>query len=44
MKAARALRQVLVATLVAAVLAAVFLSWRNPHLMVELANQLWACF
>ena len=25
-------------------LAAVFLSYLNPHLAVDLANQLWACF
>lgn len=25
-------------------LAAVFMAWRNPHLVAELANQLWACF
>ena len=43
MKAPRAARQALVATLVVAALAAVFVSWRNPHLMVELANQLWSC-
>jgi hypothetical protein len=30
--------------LAAAVLAAVFLSYLNPHLAVDLANRLWACF
>jgi hypothetical protein len=29
---------------VAAMLAAVFLAWLNPHLMLALANQAWACF
>lgn len=27
----------------AAVLAAVFFSYRDPHLMVDLANRLWSC-
>lgn len=27
-----------------AVLVAVFVAYLNPHLMVELANQVWACF
>ena len=26
------------------VLVAVFLSYLNPHLAVDLANRLWACF
>jgi hypothetical protein len=30
--------------LLAAVLAAVFLSYLNPHLAVDLANRVWACF
>jgi hypothetical protein len=30
--------------LAAALLGAVFLGYTNPHLMVDLANQLWACF
>jgi len=30
--------------LVGGVLCAVFLSYLNPHLMVDLANRLWACF
>lgn len=25
-------------------LAAVFAAWMNPHLMVDLANAVWACF
>jgi hypothetical protein len=28
----------------ALVLAAVFLSYFNPHLAVDLANRVWACF
>ena len=30
--------------LVAAALAAVFLSYLDPHLAVDLANRVWACF
>jgi hypothetical protein len=29
---------------VLALLAAVFAAWMNPHLMVDLANAVWACF
>jgi len=29
---------------VAAVLAAVFVAYRNPHFVVDLANRVWACF
>lgn len=29
---------------VAAVLAAVFMSYLQPELMVDLANRLWSCF
>lgn len=29
---------------VLAVLAAVFVSYLNPHLVVDLANRVWACF
>ncbi|HEX6722248.1 MAG TPA: hypothetical protein VF107_11810 [Burkholderiaceae bacterium] len=25
-------------------LAAVFMAYMNPHLMVDLANRIWACF
>jgi hypothetical protein len=32
------------ALLLATVLALVFLSYLNPHLAVELANRVWACF
>jgi len=28
----------------AAVLAAVFVAYLNPHTMVDLANRVWACF
>lgn len=27
-----------------AVLALVFLAYRNPHTVVDLANRVWACF
>mgnify|MGYP003437582648 CR=1 FL=1 len=30
--------------LAALVLAAVFLSYLNPHFAVDLANRVWACF
>jgi hypothetical protein len=39
----RALR-VGAALLAAAVLAAVFAAYLNPHLAVDLANRVWACF
>jgi hypothetical protein len=29
---------------VLAVLAAVFMAYQNPHLAVDLANRVWACF
>ena len=32
------------ALLAAAALGTVFLSYVNPHLMVDLANRVWACF
>jgi len=38
------LRRALVWAAVAVVLAAVFESWRNPHFIVELSNQVWGCF
>ncbi len=28
----------------AALLGAVFMAYRDPHLVVDLANRLWACF
>lgn len=28
----------------AAALLAVFTAYRNPHMVVDLANRLWACF
>jgi hypothetical protein len=37
-------RRVLAAAGAAAVLALVFLAYRNPHFMVQLSNALWACF
>jgi hypothetical protein len=37
-------RRVLIALCAAAVLAAVFAAYRNPHLMVQLSNAFWACF
>ena len=32
------------ALLAASALGTVFLSYVNPHLMVDLANRVWACF
>jgi hypothetical protein len=32
------------ALLAAAVLAAVFVGYLNPHFAVDLANRVWACF
>lgn len=40
----RAHRRLAVTVLAAVVLGAVFLGYKNPHLMVDLANRLWACF
>lgn len=40
----RAYRKLAGWTAAALVLGAVFLGYTNPHLMVDLANQLWACF
>jgi hypothetical protein len=37
-------RRVLAWTAAAAALVLVFAAYRNPHLVAELANQLWACF
>jgi hypothetical protein len=37
-------RRVLAWLAVAAVLAGVFMAYASPGLMVELANQVWACF
>ena len=39
-----ALRRLLVRAVVGVTLAAVFLAYRNPHLVVDLANRVWACF
>ena len=41
---ARRWRNALVLGMVALVLAAVFASWLNPHLMVALLNPIWSCF
>lgn len=38
------LRKGMAWTLVLAVLAAVFLAYQNPHVVRDLATQLWACF
>lgn len=41
---ARALRRGLAWGLLALALGATFMAYLNPHLMVDLANQVWACF
>ena len=38
------LGQALIWAAVAAVLAAVFMAYARPQLVIELAEQLWACF
>lgn len=43
MRQARALRWLAYAAALGA-LGAVFMSYLNPHLMVDLANRIWACF
>jgi hypothetical protein len=40
----RGLRTAAVWAAVAAALAATFWAYLNPHLALELANQVWACF
>lgn len=40
----RRLVALLAAVAAVAALAAVFAAYFNPHLMVELANAVWACF
>jgi hypothetical protein len=37
-------RRTLIGLGAAAVLLAVFAAYLNPHLMVDLANRIWACF
>jgi hypothetical protein len=37
-------RRILVWAVVAAALAAVFVAYLNPHLVVDLASRVWACF
>jgi hypothetical protein len=34
----------LIRAAVLAALAAVFMAYQNPHLAVDLANRVWACF
>jgi hypothetical protein len=36
--------RVAVVSAAAVVLTAVFMAYLNPHLALQLANQLWACF
>lgn len=38
------LQRIVVLGAVGMVLALVFMSYLSPHLMVDLANRLWACF
>jgi hypothetical protein len=40
----RAYRRLAGWAIAAIALGAVFLGYTNPHLMVDLANQVWACF
>ncbi|WP_255407003.1 hypothetical protein [Ideonella sp. A 288] len=44
MRSMRRGHRVIAGLLVAAVLAAVFAAYLSPHLAVDLANRLWACF
>lgn len=44
MKLTRHLRRALLATGAGLALGAVFLAYLNPHLALDLANRLWACF
>lgn len=37
-------RRIIAWLLAALVLAAVFAAYLSPHLMVDLANRIWACF
>ena len=43
-RSAAVLRRLAVWGVVAAVLAAVFAAYQNPHLVVDLATRVWACF
>jgi hypothetical protein len=36
--------RIVLGTAAAAVLAAVFVAYQSPHLAVDLANRVWACF
>lgn len=38
------MRRMLAGTAIAAALALVFAAYFSPHLMVDLANRIWACF
>lgn len=38
------LRRVALAMLAALALAAVFVAYLSPHLVIDLANRVWACF
>ena len=40
----RRLRSGIVVAAAVAALAAVFVAYRNPHLMVQLSNAFWSCF
>ena len=44
MPSTRSTRRFLTWLAAAAALAGVFAAYRNPHLMVDLANRVWACF
>ena len=44
MRRHRQLRHWVWLALAALALAAVFAAYHNPHLMVDLANRVWACF
>ena len=37
-------RRIVIWAVVAAALAGVFAAYLNPHLVVDLANRVWACF
>lgn len=44
MKSNKPLRRAALWTLAGAVLAGVFMAYRQPDLMVDLANRVWSCF
>ena len=43
-RSAALLRRLAVWCVMAVVLSAVFAAYQNPHLVVDLANRVWACF